>query len=67
VGDDAANVGSGHEDIVAMALSSAHAHAQERDFAGAMRWLEVVEDLELYLPRDYEARRAAWLERAATD
>jgi len=67
VGDDAANVGSGHEDIVAMALSSAHAHAQERDFAGARRWLEVVEDLELYLPRDYEARRAAWLERAATD
>ena len=55
-----------HDDVLAMALSSADAHATERDFSGALRWLEVVEDLELYLPSGYEAKRAAWLELAAT-
>ena len=66
-GDDPGDLGGGHEDVVAMALSSANVHAKARDFSGAMRWLEVVEDLELYLPRDYEAKRASWLELARSD
>jgi len=45
-----------------LALNSAEARARERDFGGAMRWLEVVEDLELYLPREYELKRISWQE-----
>jgi sulfide:quinone oxidoreductase len=56
-----------HEDLVAVALSSAEAHASEGDFSGALRWLEVVENLELYLPRGSEAKRASWLELAAKE
>lgn len=47
------------------ALISADASARERDFKGALRWLEVVEDLELYLPTDYELRRISWQQQAA--
>jgi sulfide:quinone oxidoreductase len=53
-----------HEDVVAIALSSAEAHAREHDYPGALRWLEVAEQLDLYLPSAYEAKRAAWLELA---
>lgn len=63
-GDDASDVESGHEDVVALALSSAEAHARSRDFRGALRWLEVAEDLELYLPREYELKRISWQEPA---
>ena len=66
-GDDPGDVEGGHGDVVAMALSSAEAHARERDFAGAMRWLEVVEDLELYLPREYEAKRESWRGLSSSD
>jgi sulfide:quinone oxidoreductase len=59
-GENPADVGTGHEDVVALALASAEVDARARDFPGAMRWLEVVEDLELYLPREYEAKREAW-------
>jgi sulfide:quinone oxidoreductase len=65
VGDELGSAGSDHEDVIAVALTSAEAHARERDFHGALRWLEVAEDLDLYLPSGYEAKRAAWLELAA--
>jgi hypothetical protein len=35
-------------------------------FSGVMRWLEVVENPELYLPREDEAKRASWLESASS-
>lgn len=63
-GEDATAAGSGHEDVVALTLSSAEANASERDFRRALRWLEIAEDLELYLPRDYELKRIAWQELA---
>lgn len=63
-GDDASDVKSGHEDVVALALSSAETHGRSRDFPGALRWLEVAEDLELYLPREYELKRISWQELA---
>jgi sulfide:quinone oxidoreductase len=66
-GDDPGDVEGGHGDVVAMALSSAEVHARDRDFAGAMRWLEVVEDLELYLPREYEAKRESWRGLSSSD
>lgn len=63
-GDDATDIESGHEDAVALALSSARSHAASRDFKGALRWLEVAEDLELYLPSEYELNRMSWQELA---
>ena len=59
--DEPAEARSDHQDVVTMALSSADAHARERDFSGAVRWLEVAENLDLYLPSRYEVKRAAWL------
>ena len=54
-GDD-----EGHEDVVALALATAEVEAKAGHPGAALRWLEVVEDLELYLPRAYELKREAW-------
>jgi sulfide:quinone oxidoreductase len=59
-GDDPTDTASGHEDVVGLALASAEVDAREQDFPGALRWLEVAEDLELYLPREYELKRETW-------
>lgn len=59
-GDD-----EGHEDVVALALATAEVEAKAGHPGAALRWLEVVEDLELYLPREYELKREAW--RAQSD
>ncbi len=61
-GDHATDIESGHEDAVAVALSSASASAEAKDFRGALRWLEVAEDLDLYLPSEYEMQRISWRE-----
>jgi sulfide:quinone oxidoreductase len=63
-GDSGAQLDPGHEDAVAMALTSADSSSSERDFKGALRWLEVAEDLELYLPSEYELKRISWEELA---
>jgi sulfide:quinone oxidoreductase len=60
IGEDAADPHTDHDDVVAMAFKSADQHAADRDFPGALRWLEVAEDLELYLPREYELKRVSW-------
>jgi sulfide:quinone oxidoreductase len=60
VGDDAAAIGSDHADVVEMSLASADANARWGDHRAALRWLEVAEDLELYLPSDYELKRISW-------
>jgi sulfide:quinone oxidoreductase len=64
IGDDPASFSGDHEDVVRLALQSADATARWRDFRGAMRWLEVAEDLELYLPTTYDAKRVTWNELA---
>jgi sulfide:quinone oxidoreductase len=64
-GDEGQGLAAEHADVVALALSSAEGSARWRDFKGALRWLEVAEDLELYLPPAYEAKRIAWESRAA--
>jgi sulfide:quinone oxidoreductase len=58
---DLADSSSDHEDLVSMALDSADIHAAERDFARALDWLKVAEDLDLYLPPDYELKRVSWI------
>jgi sulfide:quinone oxidoreductase len=64
VGDDGVGVDAGHDDAVGLALTSADADARWRDFRGALRWLEVAEDLQLYLPSEYELKRMSWEELA---
>jgi sulfide:quinone oxidoreductase len=63
-GDEGGNLWADHDDVIGLALSSADASAQWQDFRGALHWLEVAEDLELYLPPSYEAKRIAWQEIA---
>jgi sulfide:quinone oxidoreductase len=53
-----------HDDVVALAFASADANARFKDYQGAMRWLEVAEDLELHLPTEYELKRISWQELA---
>jgi sulfide:quinone oxidoreductase len=65
--DDAAKRREGHEDVVAMALESADIHASDREFDRALDWLKVAEDLELYLPPQYEHKRTSWTELAHGD
>jgi sulfide:quinone oxidoreductase len=59
-GEDAAGIDPGHADALAVALAFADENASEREFDRALRWLEVAEDLELYLPGEYERKRIAW-------
>lgn len=54
-----------HEDVLGLALATAEAEAKAGGYRAALRWLEVAEDLELYLPREYELKREAW--RAQSD
>lgn len=63
-GEDATAPDPDREDVIALALASAKADAEERRFSSALHWLEVAEDLELYLPREYELQRIAWQELA---
>ena len=49
-----------HREAVDLALRAADLDAAERDFRGALRWLQVAEDLDLALPDPYGARRAQW-------
>lgn len=62
--EDPKDTRSGHEDAVAMSLESADLAAGEGDYKAAMRWLEVAEDLELYLPSEYELKRMSWQEHS---
>jgi sulfide:quinone oxidoreductase len=64
IGDHPASLLEEHEDVVGLALESADANARWHDFRAALRWLEVAEDLELYLPATYETKRLAWTELA---
>jgi sulfide:quinone oxidoreductase len=63
-GDEGKGLSAEHDDVVELALTSASTSARWGDFEGAMRWLEVAEDLELYLPPTFESKRVAWRELA---
>jgi sulfide:quinone oxidoreductase len=64
-GDRPGETDTGREDVVALALESAESRAGRGDFRGALRWLEVAEDLEAYLPAPYEDSRRTWSAHAA--
>lgn len=54
-GSDAA-----HEEALALALASADADARFGDYATALRWLQVAEQLNVALPAEYSDRREQW-------
>jgi sulfide:quinone oxidoreductase len=66
-GDEGTDLSADHQDVIELALSSANASARWRDYKVALRWLEVAEDLALYLPPGFEAKRIAWQELAGPD
>jgi hypothetical protein len=43
-----------------MALTAADLNAEAKDYAAALRWLEVAERLDLTLAPEYALRRAQW-------
>lgn len=61
---DAKETQAGHREARELALTFALADANTEDYESALRWLEVVEQLDGALPPGYEQRRAQWRERA---
>ena len=49
-----------HDRAVALLLAAADADAGMGDFEGAMRWLSLVEHLNIVIPPEYVARRLEW-------
>jgi sulfide:quinone oxidoreductase len=48
------------EAAIRLVLAAAEADAKESDFEGALRWLGLVEQLNLVLPPEYAAKRYEW-------
>ena len=58
--DDPREVVAGHREARELALSFALADANSEDYRSALRWLELVEQLDGRLPPGYDARRDEW-------
>ena len=61
---DAKEAQAGHREARELALTFALADANTDDYESALRWLEVVEQLDGALPPGFETKRAQWRERA---
>jgi sulfide:quinone oxidoreductase len=62
-GEALAETEADHMEALALALTAADADARWRDYDGALRWLEVAEQVNLTLPPEYERKRQAWERR----
>ncbi len=62
--DDPREVVAGHREARELALRFALSDANSDDYRSALRWLEVVEQLDGELPMGYPERRAEWRRRA---
>ena len=58
--EDPAAAEADREDAVELALTMADADAGADDYEGALRWLDVVERLNITVPRAYADKRAEW-------
>jgi sulfide:quinone oxidoreductase len=56
-----------HEQAIQLVLAAADADAEAGDFAGALRWLDFVERLNLVIPEAYVTRRDEWRRRLEPD
>lgn len=66
VGEAAAESESDHMEALGLALTAADADARWHDYHGALRWLEIAQQLNLTLPPEYERKRDAWAARDRT-
>jgi sulfide:quinone oxidoreductase len=62
--DDPRAVQAGHREARELALTFALADESSEDFRSALRWLDVVEQLDGSLPPGFDAKRADWRARA---
>ena len=58
---------SAHQRAVSLVLAAADADARIGDFEGAIRWLSLVEQLNLVIPPEYVARRHEWRQKLQSD
>lgn len=58
--EDLGESAADHQEAVELALASADADARWKDYAGALRWLDLAEQLNLTLPSDYIEKRRQW-------
>ena len=65
-GDVAADEAT-HQEAVSLVLAAADADARVGDFEGAIRWLSLVEQLNLVIPSEYVARRHEWRRQLRPD
>ena len=56
-----------HERAVSLVLAAADADARIGDYEGAIRWLSLVEQLNLVIPPEYVARRHEWRQKLQPD
>jgi sulfide:quinone oxidoreductase len=56
-----------HELAVSLVLAAADADAAAGDFEGAIKWLSLVEQLNLVIPPEYVARRHGWRRKLQPD
>ncbi len=66
-GDDPEGAASDHAEAMELAFAAAEADARWRDYRGALRWLDIAEQLAIVLPGDYVEKRRRWGELAAAD
>ncbi|MGI9557382.1 MAG: NAD(P)/FAD-dependent oxidoreductase [Solirubrobacterales bacterium] len=57
---DSTTAQADHRDAVDLALSAADAGARWGDFKGALRWLDLAEQLDIVLPSEYARKRRDW-------
>jgi sulfide:quinone oxidoreductase len=62
--DDPREIQAGHREARELALTFALTDANSEDYHSALRWLEVVEQLDGVLPPGYAQRRTEWRGRA---
>ena len=65
--DDPRAVQAGHREARELALTFALADANSADYRSALRWLEVIEQLDGNLPPGYLKKRDEWTMRATRD
>ena len=63
--DDPRDVQAGHREARELALTFALSDANGEDYRSALRWLEVVEQLDGALPPGYDEKRCEWGRRAS--
>lgn len=64
-GEDLGESAADHTEAVELALASADADARWNDYAGALRWLDLAEQLNLILPPEYAEKRRRWISASA--